>query len=388
MAEHPLTAGQPPLYAPSGSRSSRRWREAWCGFRLEHSSKALRTKRLAKGFYFMASDWFYSRNGERRGPVSSSELRRLAATGQLLPSDLVWKEGMENWVRASSSSDLFPDASEPPAPPPPVDVPGGTRSAKETAKKIFERAESFARQVSTIARDAVSPTGFDELSQDTEKPGIFLRDEFFGGRTRIGAPMSSLKTTGAFVGSLLFSWAYLLPFVTSLGSSWEFLPFSRTEFVRIRLRQRIVWQRLVQILLMWCMTMFAFLVAALILFAFGAGLAQMLSEVLGASIGFLGSLVFVAGYFVANGMAWKQLAGLTVEDLHRCQISLEYGFPRKYQLLSGLSDAPVAKQIDGVLKLCDAISKTQFSSWDQFSTHGDNGHGLLGALFSRVSNIV
>jgi hypothetical protein len=341
----------------------------------------------------MASDWFYTQNGEKHGPVSSAELRQLATSGQLLPTDLIWKEGMPNWVKASSTTDLFPAGAGTVPPDPAGDTPvaaasSAAASAKERAKKFFQRAESIANKVGTIARDAVAPSGFDELSQDTERPGIFLREEFFGGRTKIGAPMGSLKTTGAFVGSLLFSWAYLLPFVASLGSSWEFLPFSRTEFVRIRLRQQIIWQRIMQIVLTWCMVMFAFFIAAIVLVAFGTGLAEMLSTILGGSVVFLAFLVFVGGYFVANGIAWSQLSGFTVEDLHRCQICLEYGFPRKYQLLSGLSDAPVTKQLDGVLKLCEAISKTEFSSWDQFSTHGDSGSGIVAAMFSRLRGLV
>ena len=48
----------------------------------------------------MASEWYYSHAGQRLGPVSTDQLKDLAAAGQLGPDDLVWKDGMENWVPA------------------------------------------------------------------------------------------------------------------------------------------------------------------------------------------------------------------------------------------------------------------------------------------------
>src|SRR5262249_27564153 len=51
--------------------------------------------------------WYFSRNGQRHGPVTSSELQRLARTGALTPQDHVWKEGMKDWVPAAQVQGLF-----------------------------------------------------------------------------------------------------------------------------------------------------------------------------------------------------------------------------------------------------------------------------------------
>jgi hypothetical protein len=56
----------------------------------------------------MADQWLYSRDGTDRGPVSSSTLVELAKNGELLPTDLLWKEGMAEWKPASSFPKLFP----------------------------------------------------------------------------------------------------------------------------------------------------------------------------------------------------------------------------------------------------------------------------------------
>jgi uncharacterized RDD family membrane protein YckC len=42
-------------------------------------------------------DWYYSVGGERRGPVPEEELMRLAYSGVVIDSTLVWKQGMADW---------------------------------------------------------------------------------------------------------------------------------------------------------------------------------------------------------------------------------------------------------------------------------------------------
>jgi hypothetical protein len=61
----------------------------------------------------MASEWFYTQNGQQApAPVSSSQLAQMAAAGQLQPTDMVWKEGMPNWAPASSIKGLFGGAGK------------------------------------------------------------------------------------------------------------------------------------------------------------------------------------------------------------------------------------------------------------------------------------
>ncbi|RLS81163.1 MAG: DUF4339 domain-containing protein [Planctomycetota bacterium] len=79
----------------------------------------------------MADQWFYSNNGHQYGPVDASQLKQLASTGQLGVADLVWRDGMPNWLPASSVRGLFSHArlaaSPPPLPPSPLAVQASTR---------------------------------------------------------------------------------------------------------------------------------------------------------------------------------------------------------------------------------------------------------------------
>jgi hypothetical protein len=57
--------------------------------------------------------WWYARDDEQLGPLSPGELRRLAASGGLAPTDLVWREGLSEWAPAARIKGLFPESREP-----------------------------------------------------------------------------------------------------------------------------------------------------------------------------------------------------------------------------------------------------------------------------------
>jgi hypothetical protein len=55
------------------------------------------------------TQWHYTINGQPAAvPVSAAQLKQLAASGQLKPTDLVWQEGMVEWAPAGSVKGLFP----------------------------------------------------------------------------------------------------------------------------------------------------------------------------------------------------------------------------------------------------------------------------------------
>jgi hypothetical protein len=66
----------------------------------------------------MSEQWYYGKNGQQFGPVAREVLFQLAATGQLLPNDLVWRDGMASWAPAHSVGVPFAPAPQAYAPPP------------------------------------------------------------------------------------------------------------------------------------------------------------------------------------------------------------------------------------------------------------------------------
>ena len=83
----------------------------------------------------MANEYFYARGEEQFGPVSGGQLKALATSGELEPTDLVWKEGMPDWVEARRIKGLFPPAAATAAPtrPTPTRPVGATAPAAPVA---------------------------------------------------------------------------------------------------------------------------------------------------------------------------------------------------------------------------------------------------------------
>jgi len=83
-------------------------------------------------------EWFYARDNRQQGPVSALELKQLAQTGQLKPDDLVWREGMGDWLPAGKVKGLFEeDGAKGPAKGPALSGAGATFEASAAA---FERS--------------------------------------------------------------------------------------------------------------------------------------------------------------------------------------------------------------------------------------------------------
>jgi hypothetical protein len=79
----------------------------------------------------MGDEWYYAKNGQQQGPVSTEVLTRLASSGQVQPNDLVWSAGMPNWAPARTVRAIFPET--PQVVPVPVEPVGGYALSPEPA---------------------------------------------------------------------------------------------------------------------------------------------------------------------------------------------------------------------------------------------------------------
>lgn len=55
--------------------------------------------------------WYYTSNGQQMEPVTAAQLKQLAQIGSLKATDLIWHDGMDEWMPASASKALFPSAA-------------------------------------------------------------------------------------------------------------------------------------------------------------------------------------------------------------------------------------------------------------------------------------
>jgi hypothetical protein len=65
----------------------------------------------------MPQKWFVYKENNQLGPFSLEELHRQTDAGELKAEDLVWSEGMPEWVKAGDLTEIFPKAETPPLPP-------------------------------------------------------------------------------------------------------------------------------------------------------------------------------------------------------------------------------------------------------------------------------
>src|SRR6266852_5260874 len=88
----------------------------------------------------MGQEWFLTRGGESRyGPYSAAQLQGYAKSGQLQPTDMVWRQGMDKWVPASQVKGLFPNGQVTTSPtvpqPPPLPAMASVQAAEAPQTK-------------------------------------------------------------------------------------------------------------------------------------------------------------------------------------------------------------------------------------------------------------
>lgn len=86
-------------------------------------------------------EWYYANGDQKHGPISSAELKQLATSGKLAPSNLIWKSGWTEWKRADRLKGLFPPGRSVNAPPVPPhgSQPEAFRVATETADQVSQK---------------------------------------------------------------------------------------------------------------------------------------------------------------------------------------------------------------------------------------------------------
>lgn len=127
--------------------------------------------------------WYYTTGGKQMEPVTAAELRQLAGSGFLQPSDLIWKEGMANWVKASTMKNLFPAAAGP---------------ARVVVVEPEPEVEAPRKRRAALDDDEDSPRRSRRRSRDDD-------DDDFGRRIRKPTKGWSGLTIGLVIGGVVFT---------------------------------------------------------------------------------------------------------------------------------------------------------------------------------------
>jgi len=79
------------------------------------------------------ADWHYLKSGKQKGPVPKEFIQELARSGQLQRTDLVWTEGMKDWLPAENVSELGMSRL---TPPPGSAIPGSGAPAQAVSNYL------------------------------------------------------------------------------------------------------------------------------------------------------------------------------------------------------------------------------------------------------------
>ncbi|NBT35743.1 MAG: DUF4339 domain-containing protein [Betaproteobacteria bacterium] len=191
----------------------------------------------------MSEDWYYSTKGTRLGPVAPPELKRLADSGQLLPTDLVWKEGLKNWVAASKVKGLFAIPAGPPPLPqggsaaasdgdlrPKIDAAAkaATDVAQAAMQSIAASAEDLRPKIGVAAKAAADVAQAAVQSIAASKPiaGFHIQRAGLGVAAIIGAlttfmPWLTAPIVGTVYGTAGDGWGTLALFIPALVLTWR-----------------------------------------------------------------------------------------------------------------------------------------------------------------------
>lgn len=157
----------------------------------------------------MSAVWHYSVSGARNGPVTAGDLKCLADAGTLSPTDLVWKEGLPNWVPASSVRGLFVNA----AAPPPLPTTSRPPAAPDDLKP---KVEAAARATADAAKAAMQ-----SLAASKPIAGFHIQRAAVGAASILGAlatflPWASVPLLGTVYGTAGDGWITLPLFIPAI----------------------------------------------------------------------------------------------------------------------------------------------------------------------------
>ena len=138
------------------------------------------------------AEWYYAEDGEQLGPITEAELRLKAEQQKIQPDDLIWREGMNDWLPAAQVSlvQLFPKKPKPArkrvpdaessksAEPAARNNPKSARRPSEAASPVDEEAEDSSRSLEPEPRVKSPPPAADvDLPDERHSAEDFEDDE-------------------------------------------------------------------------------------------------------------------------------------------------------------------------------------------------------------------
>lgn len=109
--------------------------------------------------------WYVSKNGEPSAPCTETEFFEMGGTGQISPTDLVWKEGLPEWIPAAEVDGLIPPQLKANAYAEVLDAISEPVSIAPTHVHFFDHLLEALREVIILPQSATPSSGPIELGR-------------------------------------------------------------------------------------------------------------------------------------------------------------------------------------------------------------------------------
>ena len=117
------------------------------------------------------ADWYYARGGRQEGPTDLQTVRDMIASGQLMASDLVWRDGMTDWQAAAEIPALADAFGAPPptgvsgayaaaVPPPPAYPPQPQPAYPQQQQPVYPPAGPYGQPGQPYVPPYAQPAGY------------------------------------------------------------------------------------------------------------------------------------------------------------------------------------------------------------------------------------
>lgn len=163
------------------------------------------------------SNWYYSKNGEQKGPISEEELLAKKTSGEVLATDLVWKEGMSDWLPLGQVAGIS-GGTDPLAPPSasgsPVSQP---RPYSEAYAQQMQNVPTYLWQSIVVTLLCCMPLGVVSIVYAAKVDGLVARGDIPGAQ----AASKSAKNwaLAALLSGLGITLIYIIIAVAAAGSN-------------------------------------------------------------------------------------------------------------------------------------------------------------------------
>ena len=123
-------------------------------------------------------DWFYAKDGKQEGPVDLATLQAKLQSGDLRPTDLVWKEGMAEWTAVEK----VPEVSTPVPPEVPSSAAVTPAGSEPGAPVIEEKVPNYLVQAILVTVLCCIPLGIPAIVFAAKVDGLVARGDHAGAR--------------------------------------------------------------------------------------------------------------------------------------------------------------------------------------------------------------